>query len=82
MDRQYKIVNDIANKAKSIESNCNAIIFTNRGTTAAFINGERIEQNQFVSNSGQANEMDTTKYDVTFEDTTDRRVYIRKKIYV
>lgn len=62
----------------------NAVLIVNRGEAVAIVNGEQIQTDQFISNSGLKDEIDTTLYDLKFNNTgaQSQLVFVRIKRYV
>jgi Na+-transporting NADH:ubiquinone oxidoreductase subunit NqrF len=71
MDRKYKIeFTQYNNQNIEVISNCNAITFINNGTLAIVINNIlEIPAGGSVAIEGNANEIDTTTYNVIVRDT-------------
>jgi len=68
--------------AQNVDAGCNAIIFTNRGSNTALINGQPLLQGETMANNGLPGEMDTTRYQVRFTGAGTNELYIRRKLYV
>jgi hypothetical protein len=82
---KYSISTTIIRKAlKPDTKGANAVLFVNRGTSVAIVCGERLEQNQSLSNIGLQGEIDTTLYDVSFvnDGTKENLLVMRIKKYV
>lgn len=71
------------NKTVLVNSKCNGVVFTNRGTNPASINGELLNTNESLSNNGLEGEFDRSKYEVTFDTSGAGTsiLYVRQKIY-
>ena len=64
-----------------LRSDCNSITVVNVGTSVAFIDGLAIAVgNQYVS-QGNENELNTTKYRLSFDNFGDNQVLVIRKIY-
>jgi len=53
-------------KAEQVHSNCIAILFVNKGTDTAYVNGLPIAENEVFTLSQPENHIDRTQYDVYF----------------
>jgi hypothetical protein len=83
MARNYRIDSDQVseNKVYTLPERVNAIVFTNRGTNTVYINGEPLNTDQSLSNSGQEGELDLSQYRINFVGAGTNALYIRLKIY-
>ena len=85
MTRQkYNIVFATYQNSQYIISECSDITFINNGTTNCYINGFLLAAGASIGFSAQWNEIDTTKYNLVFNDPTisNNSVTVIKKIYV
>lgn len=79
-----KYFNDIVSvyDNKILESNCNEVAFINMGTTAALLNYVLpLGAGQSISFDGKKDEMDTTRYNISFPAGTGGQVYMIRKVY-
>lgn len=65
----------------NLQSHCNAISFTNTGTTIAYINKYALAIGATLNISGNFGEIDTTEYKLNFPANTGEITVIRK-IYI
>jgi hypothetical protein len=79
---KYIIDTMTVSSAQNVDAGCNAIIFTNRGTNTALINGQPLLEGESMANNGLPGEMDTTRYSVRFSGAGTNELYIRRKLYV
>ena len=81
---KYKVLSELIDTPTTFDSTgCNAVIFVNRGEALAIVNGEEIQTNQQISNSGLKGEIDTTQYKISFVNTgvQTQKVFVRQKKY-
>ena len=62
-----------------VDSFCNDIIFYNSAAATVFVNGFPVATNGTLSISGNENEINTTKYKLSFNGGTGSVYVIRKK---
>jgi len=79
---KYVIQTETITINKNVDAGCNAIIFTNRGTTTVLINGQTLLANESMANNGLPGEIDVTRYDIVFSGAGTNALNIRRKIYV
>jgi hypothetical protein len=81
----YRIETQLIAEPKQVLLNekCNGIVFVNRGTNPAIINGEILNTDESLSNNGLEGEFDRTKYEVKFDTTGAGTsiLYVRQKVY-
>ena len=82
MPKQTKYKIDIQQYANNqlIQSNCNAITFINNGATPVLINNVPLEVNANLSIQGNADELDTTEYNIKVSTSTTANVIVIKKM--
>lgn len=81
--RKYTIISTQYSENDFIESNCNAIQFTNRGDESVTVNGEPIPAGEQMTINGLAGEEDTTSYRLIFDSAdANPAVYVKRKMYV
>lgn len=79
---RYRIFSERYNENTVVGSECNAIIFINRGDEAVTINGESLPSGEMLINNGLEGEMDVTEYNLVFSSTdANPVVFVRKKKY-
>lgn len=77
---KYKIdIQQYANNQLVI-SNCNAITFINNGATSVLINNIPLAAGANLSIQGNADELDTTEYNITVGTSTTANVIVIKKM--
>lgn len=81
MDRQYKIEINQYQQNFNIISNCNNITFINSGAIAVQINQFTLVAGASLSIGGNANEIDTTVYNISFSGATNGNVVVIRKIF-
>lgn len=81
MDRQYKIELNQYQQNYNIVSNCNNITFINTGAIAVQINQFTLVAGASLSIGGNANEIDTTIYTVSFSGATNGNLTVIRKIF-
>lgn len=82
---KYTITTYSITKPGAIDTKgANAVLIVNRGEALAIVNNEEIATDQFISNSGLRGEIDTTLYDVKFNNSggQSQKVFVRIKKYV
>lgn len=62
----------------NLQSHCNAISFTNTGTTTAYINKYTLTVGATLTIAGNYGEIDTTEYKLNFPANTGEITVIRK----
>lgn len=62
----------------NLQSKCNAISFTNTGTTNLYVNKYLLTVGQTLSIDGNAGELDVTEYKINFPANTGECSVIRK----
>jgi len=67
--------------AAMVESNCNSITFVNRGAAQAIINGYPINAGEQIIFSGEKDEMDITRYQISFTTAGNKLIYVFRKLY-
>lgn len=60
----------------------NEIIFINKGTQAAEVDGFPLATNEFITDGGNEGEINKTKYRVTFTGPGNPRLFVRRKFYI
>jgi len=82
--QKYNITFATYQNSQYVISDCSDITFINTGTTDAFINGFKLVSGASIGFTCQNNEIDTTKYTLTFTSTTiaNNSVSVIKKIFV
>lgn len=68
-------------QASNIESNCNAIVFINTGTTIAQVNGIFLQPNQSIAFNGNQCEIDVTKYYCSFSGAGTNQLTVIRKLF-
>lgn len=81
MTRSYRNTIDLIQASKSVESNCNAITFLNKGTASAKINGMPLLPGEMISFAGLQDEIDITKYNVSYDSAGSKAIFVLRKIY-
>ena len=81
MDRKYKIEISQYQQNYNIISNCNNITFINTGAISVKINQFTLVAGASLSIGGNANEIDTTIYTVSFSGATNGNLIIIRKIF-
>jgi len=76
----YKVETELISKAMACESNCNEIIFINKGAGVVSVDGFPLATNEFLVDGGNVGELNVSRYNITatvpaFE------LYVRRKIY-
>lgn len=81
--QKYYIETKIFNTSSKVYSDCNAIIFINTGTTNVNVNDVVLAPTQKLTLSGNFAEIDTTQYQITFQNPIDpnNQVTILRKLY-
>lgn len=66
----------------AVESNCNDIAFKNGGAASITINGYPLASGESLELAGQANELNTTRFQISFSSTAATEVlYVVRKLY-
>ena len=60
----------------------NEIIFINKGTAIAEIDGFPLANNEFITDSGNAGEINVSRYRITWQGAGSRLVFVRRKFYL
>lgn len=83
MDRRYKIEIDFLTQPTVVQADFNAVTFINNSTAIgdlAYVNNVPLNPGQSLSIEGNANEIDTTVYNIGFRtSTTATLIMIKKK---
>jgi hypothetical protein len=84
IDGDRKYYNDMVlyTTPDNIESNCVEISFYNIGGTTMIINGIPFQPLAGIAFDGKQNEMDTTKYRLSFSGAGNNNVFVIRKVYV
>ncbi|MGR3221384.1 MAG: hypothetical protein ACUZ8H_16430 [Candidatus Anammoxibacter sp.] len=80
--REYSNKFEQVRKAKTVPSQCNAILFLNKGTNTAFVNNMPIETDNSLSMAGLYGEKDISRYDIRFATGGTSELYVIRKFYV
>ena len=64
-----------------LRADCNSITVVNVGTSVAFIDGLAIAVGDQYISLGNENELNTTKYRLSFDNLGDNQVLVIRKIY-
>lgn len=81
MDRKFRIELYQYQQNTSLQSNCNNITFINNGATTIQINNFNIVAGGQLQIGGNADEIDTTTYQINFQGATNGNVAVIKKIF-
>lgn len=81
MDRKYRIEIQQYQQNYNVTSLCNNITFINTGTIDVQINTFILVPNSSLSIGGNADEIDTTIYNVSFQGATNGNLIVIKKIF-
>ena len=60
----------------------NEIIFINKGTATAEIDGFPLANNEFLTDSGNADEINKSRYRITWGGPGTQIVFVRRKFYI
>lgn len=82
MDRKFRIELYQYQQNYSIASNCNNITFINNGASTIQVNNFNLVAGASLSIGGNADEVDTTVYQLNFNGATNGNVSVIKKIFV
>lgn len=66
----------------SIPLNARAVLFKNKGLGIVFVQGYPLEEGEALNLDCQDSEIDTTAYKIAFENSTDGKLLVMRKIYV
>ena len=81
MDRKYKIELAQYQQNYNLISNCNNITFINTGAISVQINQFILVAGASLSIGGNANEIDTTVYNISFSGATNGNLIVIRKIF-
>lgn len=82
MDRKFRIELYQYQQNYSIASNCNNITFINNGASTIQINNFNLIAGATLQIGGNADELDTTIYQLNFTGATNGNVTVIKKIFI
>jgi hypothetical protein len=82
MDRKFRIELYQYQQNYSIGSNCNNITFINNGASTIQINNFNLVAGASLQIGGNADELDTTVYQLNFQGATNGNVSVIKKIFL
>ena len=60
----------------------NEIIFINKGTQVAEVDGFPLSNNEFLTDGGNKDEINKTKYRITFTGAGIPKLFVRRKFYI
>jgi hypothetical protein len=80
---KYRVETEPLNTAERIDAkDSNEIIFINKGTQIAEIDGFPLAQNEFLTDSGNAGEINKSLYRLTFTGAGTPLLFVRRKYYI
>lgn len=79
--QKYYLSNQQYSQSGPIQSNCNAILFVNDGTSNAIVLGRVIAPGIALSISGNEGELDVTQYSVLFQGAGENILSVLRKVY-
>lgn len=81
--RKYRVETEPVNVSGIIDSKeSNEIIFINKGTAVAEIDGFPLNYNEFITHSGNEGEINITRYRITFITAGTQNIFVQRKFYV
>ena len=81
MDRKYRIELLQYQQNIVIDANCNNITFINIGAINVKVNSFTLVPNSSLSIGGNENEIDVTKYTISFAGATNGNIVVIKKVF-
>ena len=82
-DRKYRVETEQVSTPGVIDAKeSNAIMFINKGTATAEIDGAPITFNEFLSHGGNENEINVSRYRITWVTPGTQIVIVQRKFYV
>ena len=81
MKREFYEYFQLYNIPQELRSDCNSLTVINNGTSNAIIEGLPITPGQQYYSPGNENEINTTRYRLSFDNTGSNSVLVIRKIY-
>ena len=81
----YRLETEVITSDGIIDAkNCNEIIFINKGTAQAEVDGFPLANNEFITDAGNEQEINQTKYRVVFNVPLagTKFLWVRRKLYI
>lgn len=83
MKQKYRVETEPVQYSQIIDSKeSNEIIFINKGTAVAEVDGFPLSFNEFITDGGNKDEINVNRYNITFAATGTRNLFVRRKFYV
>lgn len=81
--RNYRVETEPVQISGIIDAkDSNEIIFINKGTAVAEIDGFPLSNNEFLTDGGNEGEINKTRYRITFTTVGTQNCYVRRKFYI
>ena len=81
--RNYRVETEPVQVSGIIDAkDSNEIIFINKGTAVAEIDGFPLSNNEFLTDGGNEGEINKTRYRITFTTAGTQNCYVRRKFYI
>lgn len=82
-NRNYRVETEPVSSEGVIDAkSSNELIFINKGTATAEIDGFPLLPNEFITDGGNADEINQTRYRINWPGVGTRLVYVRRKFYL
>lgn len=81
--KNYRVETEPVSTSGIIDAkDSNEIIFINKGTATAEIDGFPLSNNEFLTDSGNEGEINKSRYRITWTTPGTQIVYVRRKFYI
>lgn len=83
MKQKYRVETEPVSISGIIDAKAaNEIIFINKGVAVAEVDGFPLSFNEFLTDGGNKDEINVSRYNITFTGVGSKNLFIRRKFYI